>query len=381
MGIRAVIWALERAPCPTSTARLTLAVIAGFANEADLAFPSHATVQARVGCTWRTFQKALADLIGAQCLIDTGERKGRQHNVHVYRVLVPDTFKLGCKAPKHRAASDRDELQSTSARLPRDDEQRSSTCFLAGRPPAGWQEEPVTKPKTPRTAKAVLPPKRPRRSARGGRISPSWEPPTLSQLPSDLAEQFMAWPSSRYSEQGLAFRDYWLAEGGARASKYDWERAWFAWLRRHIERQPSSLAPPVRSQPGPKVTVAVLEDSRAVPADLRQEGELPIRLERALRVRSKSHLKWLDNAVINFLDSRADHWGIEIIVSPADRTAVETSEPFVLAVARSIGLSIDWMRVGVQFNRRVLGHRPQAFQAPPTGGLGVTGAKKAGTIF
>lgn len=55
--------------------------------------------------------------------------------------------------------------------------------------------------------------------------------------------------TERIEAEAQKFRDYWLAESGAKASKLDWDRAFNNWLRRAQEYGPRGAPRPSNVQP------------------------------------------------------------------------------------------------------------------------------------
>lgn len=77
---------------------------------------------------------------------------------------------------------------------------------------------------SPIEASASIAPKG--QTQRASRIPADWAPPPIASLPPKaraLAEQ---WPDGAYEAEAEAHHNFWLSEGGARARKVDWTRAW-----------------------------------------------------------------------------------------------------------------------------------------------------------
>lgn len=58
------------------------------------------------------------------------------------------------------------------------------------------------------------------------RIPADWTPVPIDDLPARARELARQWPEGAYEAEAEAHRDFWLSEGGARARKVDWPKAW-----------------------------------------------------------------------------------------------------------------------------------------------------------
>ncbi|HHH46715.1 MAG TPA: hypothetical protein ENK53_06880 [Thiotrichales bacterium] len=91
------------------------------------------------------------------------------------------------------------------------------------------------------------PPSKPARksgSANGSRLPPDWQP-------SEDGLRFAAsvgLPPDRVRLEAERFRDYWIAQTGARARKRDWAATWRNWCRKAADDLRRNRAPP--GQPG-----------------------------------------------------------------------------------------------------------------------------------
>lgn len=78
---------------------------------------------------------------------------------------------------------------------------------------------------TPVTPKGVTAPKGAKRT-RGSKIGEDWLPPAVSDLPERAKALASQWTAASYATEAEAFRNYWLGETGAKASKADWRATW-----------------------------------------------------------------------------------------------------------------------------------------------------------
>lgn len=61
---------------------------------------------------------------------------------------------------------------------------------------------------------------------RGSKIPEDWSPPPVAALTPEARNLAEKWPAASYRAEAEAFRNFWLAESGARARKTNWDRAW-----------------------------------------------------------------------------------------------------------------------------------------------------------
>ena len=109
----------------------------------------------------------------------------------------------------------------------------------------------------------------PPRAQTATRLAPDW------QLPRAWGEWALEerpdWQPEQVRKVAEAFRDHWLAKGGADARKADWQATWRNWVR----REPSSSRPSVCAAPASKQ--AALEQRNAqvaaawLPPELRND--------------------------------------------------------------------------------------------------------------
>ena len=76
--------------------------------------------------------------------------------------------------------------------------------------------------------KPAKPPTKASRSPNGSRLSPDW------QLPDDWWNwaQTQGWTGAQAVSEAEKFRDYWIAQPGAKGRKCDWQATWRNWIRR-----------------------------------------------------------------------------------------------------------------------------------------------------
>lgn len=92
--------------------------------------------------------------------------------------------------------------------------------------------EPRDVPPAPGTALAVVRTEVDQITAKGTRLSPDWRP-SETDLAYALEHGFTARPAMAMAEN---FRDYWIAQAGAKGRKANWPATWRTWVRRQTER-------------------------------------------------------------------------------------------------------------------------------------------------
>ncbi|KAA8387632.1 hypothetical protein FKW31_03015 [Acetobacter sp. DmW_136] len=86
-----------------------------------------------------------------------------------------------------------------------------------------------------RESDAPSTPKAEQSSQRGSRLPPDWRP-------TDEMRSFALSLLLNPTDVGEQFRDYWIAQPGAKGRKSDWEATWRNWCRREAERVPKRTA-------------------------------------------------------------------------------------------------------------------------------------------
>lgn len=89
MGTKAIGWAFQQ-PVRPSSLKFCLVVMANQANTEGMAFPSLKYVAEATAQDIKTVQKNMLELVRLGYLVDTGLRKGKTHQVIVYRLSEPD---------------------------------------------------------------------------------------------------------------------------------------------------------------------------------------------------------------------------------------------------------------------------------------------------
>jgi hypothetical protein len=96
-------------------------------------------------------------------------------------------------------------------------------------PCAPHQMRKTPAPRAPKPSSNQLPEEASASSSpekRASRIPADWTTPPIDSLPPNARVLARQWPDGAYEAEAEAHHNFWLAEGGARARKVDWTRAW-----------------------------------------------------------------------------------------------------------------------------------------------------------
>lgn len=124
---------------------------------------------------------------------------------------------------------------------------------------------------TPAAAKATT-------GKRATRLAPDWRP-TTEHVAYAAGLGFTAQQTTRMGED---FRDYWVAQPGARGTKLDWEATWRRWCRTEADRQgirPASERPAARPTTPQHMTQDQIKAARQ--KDIEEQMARLDRLDRA----------------------------------------------------------------------------------------------------
>lgn len=337
MSLRAILWALEDAECPTPQAKLCLAIFANFANDKNLAYPALASVRKMTGLDERTIRRCVADLEAAGLLIDTGQRVGRTKNVRVFAVPVRTPANMsGLKSGDAKKSSVSSDVGGGKNRTPAnmsgfDAACDPNPCKNDGVTPANMSGEPVTEPKPLDKPIGLSVPKGTDRPARGSRISEDWTAPPIGALPDRLAAVVSHWPDGAYADQAAAFADFWAGESGPRAFKVNWDKAWHGWIRRA-----GKVEAPVAAKPAP---------APRKPTPLVQERDAEGDWEKRFRAVLEPHFgkaSWWETAAFRHNDP-----GVYVLVYSWQRDSVSQIQTIgkIQQVAEAAGMPVKWVSV------------------------------------
>lgn len=192
------VWANSQAK---GTARLVLLALADQADDSGRCYPSVSYIAQKCRIAERTTQDAL------QHLESLGElaRDLRVGRSTVYRLVMPPA--VGGADSAGVGGADSAGVSQTG-----DAPSRTPGC---GSPHPETSLNPSTSPESVVTSTRKRAP-----AARGTRMTEDWQP----------SVEVIDWCRTNAPDVGWAdveeFRDYWMAESGARARKLDWQRTW-----------------------------------------------------------------------------------------------------------------------------------------------------------
>jgi DNA-binding transcriptional ArsR family regulator len=175
---------------------------------------------------------------------------------------------------------------------------------------------------------------------RGARISPSWEPPAISDLPNGVATIVRQWPAGAYEAEAEAFRDYWLGEGRAGARKLDWNRAWYNRIHNVAARVLRDVRAGVRFDAPLAKTDAAPMPGHDTCGEGEQARAIRSLVERAIGKRSATN--WLSGSRF---DINADEL---IVVAPSEFISSEHQSNFDAPIRRAMravlgdGAELHW---------------------------------------
>ncbi|MCE7797870.1 helix-turn-helix domain-containing protein [Sphingobium sufflavum] len=242
---------------------VTKAVLVGIANwmnpRGDECFVSVRRIADEVEVSTRTVQRHILRLeeIGLLERIERQREDGGQ-GWSAFRFPTYKPVKVSHVDPPVILSRPRDNLSypPDDVSYPPDD------LTQGGRQPCHGEGDTAVTPESEERnkVKAPLPPKgggdgkaeheRAKRD-RGERISETWEPPAIADLPSAVRAKARQWPDGAYHAEAEAFRDYWLGEGRAGARKMDWNRAWYNRINEATARVLRDAKAGVRFEPPP----------------------------------------------------------------------------------------------------------------------------------
>lgn len=140
MSLKAIVWALERAPVYSSSQKFVLVALANYANEENHSYPQVATICRVTAQSDDTVRRCLASLEEAGNIRDTLKRFGPTQQVKVWELLL-DQPKPKAKDPQDAELTPTKDPQDAELKDPQDAE-------LA--PPQDPQDAGLTPTKDPR---------------------------------------------------------------------------------------------------------------------------------------------------------------------------------------------------------------------------------------
>lgn len=333
------------------SAKFVLLVVCNFARN-GLAWPSVQLLCKITGYDDRTVRSALSRNIEAGLLVDTGDRKGRNRSVKVYRLNLPTNSEaqISPTVSQSDVASSIDpkgERQEwRAARTPTKVWGSPKTYNSADETPTKVSVKPITLTKTPEDAYASSSPKRFRRTSRNnarGALPDDWAPPSPTTLPASTFAIVSDWSQDRWQATADAFRDYCHSGAGRFSGTGNWNREWAQWVRqacsaqRVEDRRNERPNPPIRSLS--PVEERQAEDSREL--DFRRL------LESCL-----GDPAWLARSALKLSELGYDEsnlgYGLIIFARFCDKPAIENKATRFRQLAMQLGYNVRWHRIEIR---------------------------------
>lgn len=199
-----------------SREKLTILMLANYADDRGKAWPSNATLARDTGMTRKTVITSLKALVerGLLTIHSRSIDGANLSNLYVLNMALD-------------AVGDEDGGVTDTPVVPDGDE---GIVEQLHHPSVTVTHKPIIEPIKEEREVAPLPPKKASEGKIGSRLPPDWEP---SQEDKDFAmEHRVPWNS-----EAAKFRDYWSAQPGAKGRKLDWTATWRNWIRRAAEKR------------------------------------------------------------------------------------------------------------------------------------------------
>ena len=225
MSNEAINWAFAQ-PIKHSTAKFVLVAMANHAGDGDwLAWPSVVSLTEATGQDRKTVLENLKRLTAMGYISDTGSRKGATKQVPVYRLnRNPEPIEQSQKRDESENGTV-PKFPDNSTDFPHKESQNSvETVPKTGH---GTIKEPSTEPSG--NHQVVL---RKSPDVTGSRLPADWMP-----TPADIEFCKANRPDLNFVDIADGFRDYWIAQPGAKGRKTDWAATWRNWVRNQKGQQ------------------------------------------------------------------------------------------------------------------------------------------------
>ena len=344
--------AFELANVLDPSAKFVLLVICNCARN-GLAWPSVGHICKITGYDERTVRAAVRRLIEAGYLTDTGERKGRNRSVKVFRLSLPTMS----GAAETNTSIEQNDLASTFS--PQGAQQGTPTVST----PAKWwgsrktgssacetptkvSVNPITLTKTPEDAYASSSPQPFRRTSRKKTRRPlpeDWAPPSPTTLPPSTFSAVRDWSQDRWEAEADAFRDYCYSGAGKFSRTGNWNREWAQWVRQACSAKAAEGLRSERANPPTRSLCPVEERDRE---DSRELGF------RRLLENCFGGAEWLSRSALKLAEVGYDEsnpkFGLIIFARVIDRPAIEDRAASFRELAMQLGCNLQWHRIEVR---------------------------------
>jgi hypothetical protein len=218
MSFQAMAWAV-RQNLP-SREKLTLLMVANYADERGKAWPSNSTLARDTGMTRKTVITSLKALAERELLTINPRSIDGSNLSNVYVLNL-----------EHSGVTD----------TPVGEDEHEGVVTELHHPSVPVTHKPIIEPIKEEIEVAplsALSKKKAIEGKIGSRLPPDWQP-------SEDCQSFAAQHGVPWSSEAEKFRDYWCAQAGAKGRKADWPATWRNWVRRAAEdrkRRPQSAA-------------------------------------------------------------------------------------------------------------------------------------------
>lgn len=207
------------------TQKVVLWALADRANEKGEAWPSIETLMEATCLSDRAIQKALMEMRKAGLL--TAEPGGGRHRTTLYR--LPLGAAIATETPNDVRGKEGGETPNVVHETPNVVRNTPNHVRETPNDVHPIPQYPSISQKEEKEEGAL----RASPTPRGTRLPKDWEP-TIADC--DFARSLSLDPR----QVAPAFRDYWHAATGSKATKADWPATWRNWCRRDAERRPAS---------------------------------------------------------------------------------------------------------------------------------------------
>lgn len=216
MSVGALLWVLDHAPCPSSSAFAVLVVYANFANEDGRSYPAASTVAAKTRQNIKTVRAAIDALVDGGLLVPTGRKVGMTGNIPVYALgmeTIPKVGSLRGERVQDAPAASQDAATVEHEQACPDMGSFAETSNLPESGPKPTRirvGEPVLEPVPLENADAFSAPRGAGKNAVG---FSDWQVPAIESLPDRLQAIVRQWPPGSYASHGNGHRDWMVGQG------------------------------------------------------------------------------------------------------------------------------------------------------------------------
>lgn len=226
MSLPAYRWAIKQT-VRNAAERAVLSVLADFADDRGVCFPSVGTIAALCGMSRRGVGYTLQRLVEHKLLAITGNTSRRFFHLAMAPLATPI---VPCETRAGAAQGGAGTCANPAGACAEAARDLRNPCALTSQEPvneplgADAPDQDMPSGKTKGTAKGTTIPATTARH--GTRLPPDWQPPQdqIARIEREL-------PQVDWRAETEKFRDYWIAQPGQRGVKLDWPATWRNWMR------------------------------------------------------------------------------------------------------------------------------------------------------